>query len=612
MAGAIDDANRALKAAQNVYKIGRTAASLASAGPSLTGIGSGIGALTGLASMFVNDPDAHAALSLAGPASSAGLGAAAGSAAGLGALGAGLGGLGIAASSLVVGGQQAAEHRKNMLHDLATRQNLAEYQGVPSGNLNGLVSNLGALMSGAPNNALSKLGPSGLSSLVDYGNMAKIPAYQGSGDYLGQGLRAEENIRQATGNNTGNWEVPRSMVTDPATWAASHIRPLKSDLSILQNDPNKISVAASGDYPTAVVPTGVSTPLGSMTPEVAKAMGYQPKDYVESLKWGAAQAMNDSAARDTSFTHSAPGTGIPQNIAVNPNLWDYVSYANSAPAALPTRTYQAPGAGAVNTANVPAPNVAPAQEFAAYQTLKGLGLPVAAARQFAGASSYRPDSAETFYPSGSPGNSPDARLADGGDVQDIGGIDALVGLGNDNEDVTSPDYLDRVTDLSPTERAAIYMHAMKISPGVLSSYGLARGGNVRGPGSRGGMSRLMRGSGLVRGAMPGRSDAIEADLPKGGYVIPADVVSGMGEGNTAAGAAGLRGMISRAAPGFANGGSVPTARVRVSSGEFYVHPHHVAALGGGDLNRGSAMLDSIVKTQRGNTAKSAKNLPPPR
>lgn len=617
MAG-LADASRALKAAQNVYKIGRSAASLASAGPSLAGLGSGLGAGLGLASMFVHDPDAQAGLALAGPSLGAGLGAASGTAAGLGALGAGVGGLAMAGASLAVNGQQAAEHRKNLLHDLATRQNIADYQGVPSANFNGLVSNLGALMSGAPNNALSQTGPAGLSGLVAYGNMAKIPTYQGSGDYMGQGLLAEDNIRKAALNNTGNWEVPRSMIADPATWQASHIRPLKDDLAILQNDPNKIAVAASGDYPNMVAPTMVPTSVGGMTPEVAKTMGYQPKDYVESLKWGAAQAMNDAASRDAAFTHSAPGTAIPQNIPVNPNLWDYVQYAQQAPAALPTRTYQAPGAGAVDTSNVAPPTTAPAQEFAAYKTLAGLGINPAMARQMAGAGSYTRGTIPAFPSYGSAGNSPDARLASGGDVDDIGGIDALVSLGNDDTDATDPGYLDRITDMTPTERAALFMHAMKLSPGALASVGLARGGLV-GPGSRGGpgargpeLMKLHRGSGLIRGETLGRADAITADLPRGGYVMPADVVSSLGEGNTAAGARGLRSMISRSTPGFARGGRVPTAKVNVSAGEFYIHPHHVAALGGGDLNRGSAMLDGIVKKQRGKMAKNAKRLPPPR
>src|SRR5574337_1685258 len=143
MAG-LADASRALKAAQNVYKIGRSAASLASAGPSIAGLGSGLGAGLRLAWMYVQKPDAQAGLALAGPSLGAGLGAASGTAAGLGALGAGVGGLAMAGASLAVNGQQAAEHRKNLLHDLATRQNIADYQGVPSANFNGLGIRLGA------------------------------------------------------------------------------------------------------------------------------------------------------------------------------------------------------------------------------------------------------------------------------------------------------------------------------------------------------------------------------------------------------------------------------------------------------------------------------------
>lgn len=45
------------------------------------------------------------------------------------------------------------------------------------------------------------------------------------------------------------------------------------------------------------------------------------------------------------------------------------------------------------------------------------------------------------------------------------------------------------------------------------------------------------GYGFVNSAIPGRTDRIGANLPSGSYVIPADVVAGLGEGNSLAGAA---------------------------------------------------------------------------
>src|ERR1019366_4073347 len=41
--------------------------------------------------------------------------------------------------------------------------------------------------------------------------------------------------------------------------------------------------------------------------------------------------------------------------------------------------------------------------------------------------------------------------------------------------------------------------------------------------------------GPIHSAVAGRTDHIPLDVPSGSYVIPADIVSGLGEGNTMAG-----------------------------------------------------------------------------
>jgi hypothetical protein len=312
-----------------------------------------------------------------------------------------------------------------------------------------------------------------------------------------------------------------------------------------------------------------------------------------------------------------------------------VNYAGSAPARPSGQTFQAPGAGAVSSdAYYAPPNTAPAQAQAAYRALMAAGVPMQAAQGMA-APQPPPVTFEQMYASQF-GGSPDARLASGGDVP--GALDALVSIGNDDTTMPGdPGYLDNLDNLSPRQRALLYQNALDLSPESLASYGLARGGMVppglphmgmprmgnmggmrgpnlamHGPGSHGGMMRLMRGSGLIRGEASGRSDALQADLPKGGYVVPADVVSGMGQGNTAAGASSLRSMIQKSGPRFARGGMIGTARVKVSPGEFFVHPHHVAALGDGDLNKGSAHLDNLVKQTRKRQARAIRKLPKPR
>lgn len=52
--------------------------------------------------------------------------------------------------------------------------------------------------------------------------------------------------------------------------------------------------------------------------------------------------------------------------------------------------------------------------------------------------------------------------------------------------------------------------------------------------------------GLINSAVPGRTDQHNLDVPAGSYVLPADVVSGLGEGNTMAGAAVVQKMLATA------------------------------------------------------------------
>lgn len=94
--------------------------------------------------------------------------------------------------------------------------------------------------------------------------------------------------------------------------------------------------------------------------------------------------------------------------------------------------------------------------------------------------------------------------------------------------------------------------------------------------------------GPVAGATGGRTDALAVGVPEGAYVIPADVVAALGEGNTAAGMRQLEGQFGR--PRRAHGGAV--VPIRVSDGEFVVSPEHVAAVGGADV------LDRFVMRQR--------------
>jgi hypothetical protein len=172
--------------------------------------------------------------------------------------------------------------------------------------------------------------------------------------------------------------------------------------------------------------------------------------------------------------------------------------------------------------------------------------------------------------------------------------------------------------------------------------GMARGGPVGyAPGggmpfSRGQASPSPRG--IIGSAVPGRSDRIPMSPKGGSYVIPADVVSALGQGNTASGAKGLSKMFGTgpygmktpkiptpkvprlSAPGlgrrkFADGGDVAggdTVDIMAAGGEFLVPPEKVAEVGGGNIDRGRAILDSMVLQARKNAIKTLQNLPGPR
>lgn len=103
--------------------------------------------------------------------------------------------------------------------------------------------------------------------------------------------------------------------------------------------------------------------------------------------------------------------------------------------------------------------------------------------------------------------------------------------------------------------------------------------------------------GAVRSSSPGRSDAVDAKAEAGTYVIPADVVSALGQGNTAAGVKWLDRAVEKlmqgdaGAFGFKRGDRVP---IRVSGGEYAVPPTAVTALGRGSYENGARKLEALI------------------
>ena len=138
-------------------------------------------------------------------------------------------------------------------------------------------------------------------------------------------------------------------------------------------------------------------------------------------------------------------------------------------------------------------------------------------------------------------------------------------------------------------------------------------------------------SGFLHGATPGRADSIKTATLPNSFVIPADVVSGLGEGNSLAGAHALQMAMSTgphgvplprggggrglprppAAPHFTRGGKIDHVPVALSDGEFVINPEQVAAIGGGDIKRGFKVLEAFVVHARKKAIEKMKKLPGP-
>lgn len=125
---------------------------------------------------------------------------------------------------------------------------------------------------------------------------------------------------------------------------------------------------------------------------------------------------------------------------------------------------------------------------------------------------------------------------------------------------------------------------------------------------QGGLGGTDHNHGLFSSDVPGRTDKLNVNVPADGYVIPADIVSALGEGNTMAGRKVLDHLFGPVS-NMAKGGKVP---IVVAGGEYYVNPQAVARIGGGDIKRGHETLDHFVLKVRGDTVKKLKGLKGPK
>lgn len=114
------------------------------------------------------------------------------------------------------------------------------------------------------------------------------------------------------------------------------------------------------------------------------------------------------------------------------------------------------------------------------------------------------------------------------------------------------------------------------------------------------------GHGFINSTVPGRTDSINLNVPENAFVIPADIVSALGEGNSEAGRAMLDSFYG--SKKMNTGGKVP---IVAAGGEYIVSPQSIVEKHG-DIAHGLSVLDHLVKHTRKETIKKLRSLKNPK
>lgn len=146
--------------------------------------------------------------------------------------------------------------------------------------------------------------------------------------------------------------------------------------------------------------------------------------------------------------------------------------------------------------------------------------------------------------------------------------------------------------------------------------------------------------GFINSSVAGRTDRLPLAVATDSHVIPADVVSGLGQGNSLAGAdmwqralrigpygTPLTNMQARHSPeprapampsqggggGFAKGGATQSKTpIMAAGGELVVPAWRIQELGGGDMKKGHAVVDRAIDRVRKMNIAFLKNAPKPK
>lgn len=141
-------------------------------------------------------------------------------------------------------------------------------------------------------------------------------------------------------------------------------------------------------------------------------------------------------------------------------------------------------------------------------------------------------------------------------------------------------------------------------------------------------------AGPINSVVPGRTDNHAMAVAPGSYVLPADHVSSLGQGNTQAGMNVLNNMFGQSgpygigkSPSIRHGAGVPKPPsmkkradggavdapidIMAAGGEWVIPPEVVAEIGGGDVDRGHKILDEWVVSNRKKHISTLRKLPGP-
>lgn len=119
---------------------------------------------------------------------------------------------------------------------------------------------------------------------------------------------------------------------------------------------------------------------------------------------------------------------------------------------------------------------------------------------------------------------------------------------------------------------------------------------------------------MIDSDIPGRTDEIPMKVTSGAYVLPADIPSALGQGNTMAGKSILDNMFGGdQTEQKADGGEVDDhVPIIAAGGEYIIHPNKVKEIGHGDMAKGHRVLDKFVLHTRAEHIKTLKKLKPPK